>query len=105
MFECHVTIALEHGDLGQQVASALHWSTSEIERDPLLGKASYFYLTTHDTDLVRMTTRMRECVDALQAIGVPVVREKIEVIIHDTKKKGVPASLSTQVFEGKLIGR
>lgn len=91
MFECHVTLNLSDKEIGEQLGTEFHWSTSEIERDPVLGKASYFYLTTHDTDLQRMYRRMDTIVAAAKARGIFVVREKIEVIIHDTKKKVPPA--------------
>lgn len=87
MFECHITCNLADAVAAAAVAEELHWSTSEIERDPVLGKASYFYLTSHDTDLTRMQTRMAAARVNLIAAGVPVVREKIEVIIYDTKRK------------------
>ena len=87
MFECHITCALADAKKCETVADRLHWSTSQIERDPVLGKASYFYLTSHSRDLTEMTTRMRAAVQGLEQLGVQVLREKIEVIIHDTKVK------------------
>ncbi len=85
MFECHITIPLEQASIGQQVASNLHWTTSEIERDPVLGKASYFYLTTHHTNLQEMLRRMNMATNELALHGARVIREKIEVIIHDIR--------------------
>lgn len=85
LLECHITVDLDDAELAQLVADELHWKTSEIERDPLLGQASYFYLTTHDTELVRLMSRMRSATAVLKSHAVRVVREKIELIIYDTK--------------------
>jgi hypothetical protein len=92
-FECHVTVLLNDPNvpigtvrsLGAKVAKELHWSTSEIERDPVLGKDSYFYLTSHDVDLVRMMERMQKARDMARMCGLTIVREKIEVVIHDIR--------------------
>ncbi len=85
MFECHITINLKDAEIGERVAKELHWKTSEIARDPVLGKDSYFYLTTHDNDLSRMISRMKQAREKLNSGFVFVVREKIEVIIHDVR--------------------
>lgn len=86
-YECHITCHLKDGPEADEVARSLSWTTSEIERDPLLGRDSYFYLTTHDNDIQRMFTRLNLATKTLRAYGVDPVREKIELIIHDTKKK------------------
>jgi hypothetical protein len=86
-YECHITLNLSDAAVGEAVAQELHWKTSEIARDPVLGKASYFYLTTHDNDVQRMFQRMNFACMTLENWGVKVVREKIELIIHDTKTK------------------
>jgi hypothetical protein len=84
-FECHITIALEDAEIGAQIAGVLHWKTSEIARDPVLGKDSYFYLTTHSQTIQVMLTRMNAATGALRQAGVHVIREKIELIIHDIR--------------------
>jgi hypothetical protein len=87
MYECHITLPLSAREIGCKVAEEFHWSTSEIERDPVLGKASYFYLTSHDKDQVRLFKRMEQAADACINLGAEVVRKKIEHIIYDTKMK------------------
>lgn len=87
IYECHITISSDDAAVGEQVADELHWKTSEIARDPVLGQATYFYLTSHDTDTERMFRRMRQCSTTLLNSGVNVIREKIELIIYDTKGK------------------
>lgn len=99
-YECHITCSVEHAEAATQVARELHWKTSEIARDPVLGNATYFYLTTHsreeylDADPDRRTDsladtqiyqRMKAAVLRLTQLGVPVIREKIEAIVFDTK--------------------
>lgn len=84
-YECHITTRTSFSAQATTIATELHWKTSEIARDPVLGEDTYFYLTTHDSDAARMKKRMDECVARLKEAGVQVLREKIEEIIHDTK--------------------
>lgn len=86
-YECHITVDTKHAALATAVANRLHWKTSEIARDPVLGDKNFFYLTSHATDFQIMFSRMNGCAAALRDGGVPVLREKIELIIHDTKAK------------------
>lgn len=86
-FECHITVSTDHAEMATHIAERLHWKTSEIARDPVLGDKNYFYLTTHDSDMGRMLARMGTVTNALGMVGIPVIREKIELIIHDTKGK------------------
>lgn len=87
MYECHITISVLDATLGEAVAKQFHWKTSQIERDPVLGRATYFYLTSHADGPEDMFRRMRECSAELRLRGVPIVREKIELILYDTKLK------------------
>lgn len=86
-FECHITVGLEDAINAQDIADARGWSTSQIERDPVLGKASYFYLTRHGRDLEDIFDQMRGCVTHLNMRQIPVIRSKIEAILYDTKGK------------------
>jgi hypothetical protein len=94
-YECHITVHSKDGPAAEQVAKALHWNTSEIARDPVLGEDTYFYLTTHDDFLRRMHERMAQAAQALRQVGIFVVREKIEEIVHDVRHKpdGLPDDL------------
>lgn len=87
MFECHITVSTDDSEVAIKVAVDQHWKTSEIARDPVLGDKNFFYLTTHTKDYGTIWTKMRAAVDSLEAFDVPVIREKIELIIHDTKVK------------------
>jgi hypothetical protein len=87
MFECHITVSTKDADEATNIAQKVHWKTSEIARDPVLGNDTYFYLTTHANDYSMMWTRLRNTVLLLEEANVPVIREKIELIVHDTKVK------------------
>jgi len=87
MFECHITVSTEDAEVATLIAKDLHWKTSEIARDPILGDKNFFYLTTHSRDYKDMWTRLRVAVDHLEVSKIPVIREKIELIVHDTKVK------------------
>ena len=93
MFECHITCYTSQADKASAVAKTLHWKTSEIARDPVLGNDTYFYLTSHSNDLTHMMDRMKTATKTLQDFGVQIVREKIEVIIHDTKTMKGPSNV------------
>lgn len=85
MFEVHITCLLKDAEFCEKAAKALHWKFSAIAGDPVLGKDTYCYLTTHGTDLLRTVNRMSAVVADLKKEGVQVIREKIEVIIHDVR--------------------
>ena len=84
-FECHITVQVKDAAIATDVAGALHWKTSEIKRDPVLGDASHFYLTTHSDAADVMQARMCLCVSTLTDFGVRVIREKVELIIFDAR--------------------
>lgn len=86
LFECHITLDLKDAVKGQELADERGWKTSQIERDPTLGEKSYFYLTKHSRRLFNIYDDMRGMSLALyQRYNVSTVREKIELIVHDTK--------------------
>lgn len=87
MFECHITVSTEYSEKATEIAKLLHWKTSEIARDPILGNDTYFYLTTHAKEFTEMWSKLRFCVAHLDTLQVPIIREKIELIVHDTKVK------------------
>jgi hypothetical protein len=84
-YECHITLSTADASVAAAVAKYLHWKTSEIARDPVLGDDTFYYLTSHHTDYDAMKGRMEMCVTALKNSGAKVIREKIELIVHDTK--------------------
>lgn len=87
MFECHITVSTDDAELATTVAKALHWKTSEIARDPILGDKNFFYLTTHSKEFNAIWEKMNQASRTLTELKVNVIREKIELIVHDTKVK------------------
>jgi len=87
MFECHITVSTDHAETATNVAKLCHWKTSEIARDPVLGDKNFFYLTSHSKGYTEMWDKLRQTVLFLENNEVPVIREKIELIVHDTKIK------------------
>lgn len=85
IYECHITVDVQHAAVATAIAEGQHWKTSEIARDPVLGNKNFFYLTTHDADFPTMWERMVEASDTLQLRGVEVLRSKIELIIYDSR--------------------
>lgn len=84
-FECHITVPQSHAGVAHDVAQNRNWKTSEIARDPLLGDDTHFYLTCHSTDYDTIYAKMCQAVSDLQYADVPVLREKIEQIVHDVR--------------------
>lgn len=77
LFECHITCRVGDAAICESVAEAAHWKTSQIERDPLLGDDTYFYLTTHGSSFIGINRRMNIVANELRFRGAEVVREKI----------------------------
>jgi len=84
-YECHITVPLAQGPVAEDHGKRHHWKYSAIDGDPVLGKETFAYLTTHDSDLLRMQERMTMMSADLRAIGVEVIREKIELIVFDKR--------------------
>ena len=87
MFECHITVSTDNAEAAEKIAKESHWKTSEIARDPILGDKNYFYLTSHSKKYDEMWNKLRLTVSMLEMVKIPVIREKIELIVHDTKVK------------------
>lgn len=85
IFECHITCNLKHIKTAAAVADGHGWKPSTIEGDITLGKESYFYLTKHSRDYMSLFNEMQRCANALRLTGCEVIREKIELIMYDTK--------------------
>jgi hypothetical protein len=85
LYESHITCDIKDALACELIAMNRGWKTSQIARDITLGEATYFYLTTHERDLIRMQDKLRDTATALRQAGINVIREKIELIIYDTK--------------------
>lgn len=104
-FEVHVTVprpaASSIEDELQSLADSLHWKTSTITGDPLLGKGPRFYFTTHRADYVEAWTHMNMLVARLEQCGIFVLRKKIELVMYD-KVNMNPAIPKNQQERGSL---
>lgn len=87
LYECHITTRVSDAEKITQIIKGQRWKTSEIARDPVLGNATFFYLTAHDDNIQKMFSRMNAMVEELRRYNITILREKIELIIHDTKVK------------------
>lgn len=88
-YELHVTVdpphSAEQRETFERLAALMGWHTSEIARDPLLGKPTRFYFTTHEKVEEAARCELARLVGALRSHDVPVLREKIEFIVHDVR--------------------
>lgn len=84
-FESHITCPRDRADDVEAVGSIRGWKFSKIDGDPLLGKQPYAYLTNYNEDAMTLFADMKATSHALNDRKVPVLREKIEEIIYDTK--------------------
>lgn len=95
LFECHVTVlrpslgSVEREQM-TNIAARLHWKTSEIDGDPVLGKHVFFYFTSYGATFEALEGRMQELRRTLESPGIDikVVRMKIERIEFDWRAEG-----------------
>lgn len=84
-YEAHVTIGLRHAKVAGPIGERLGWKTSQIARDAILGDDTFFYFTRHSQDGFSLMDRVEELRRELRRTDVPVLREKIEAILYDTR--------------------
>lgn len=87
LYELHITINIADAQLAEPIAKELHWKTSQIMGDPVLGAKPFAYLTSYVRSFTSGAAReqLNKAVQALRVGGIPVIREKIEQIIHDVR--------------------
>ena len=83
-FECHLTYNVADSALIETFATE-GWKFSAIDGDPILGAKPHCYLTCHHTDWVQMWSKMFNKVQHIREHGKEPLREKIELIVYDTK--------------------
>jgi hypothetical protein len=81
MFEAHITYDGRHRAVVEYHCPK-GWKFSAIDGDPVLGKKVFCYLTSYDVDGKRLLERLYT---AIAAVPVLPCREKIEMIVYDTK--------------------
>lgn len=87
-FKPHVIGSRDHVE---KCVQAYGWTFSAIDEDPYLGKGVKCYATKHYPfrihadavlDVVKLASKW------LQEDGITVIREKLELVIYDSKQKG-----------------
>ncbi len=92
MYECHITIESPKTyktTLGILV-EALGWKFSAIDGDPTLGDGVKYYATNHykaSKNVLDVIEEMNNLAMKLMDSKFKVVRQKVELIIYDTKRK------------------
>lgn len=88
-FEIHITVSGAQAREARLVAEIVGWKFSAIDGDPLLGPGVNCYLTHHAKDFMKALEQLRSvCLD-LNNHHVQVLRQKIELVVFDTKRKGL----------------
>lgn len=92
-YECHITLKGVPGDLLKRQVESYHgWKFSAIDGDPTLGQSVFCYATKHYNakhELDYVIERMHEVATELagKAVVEEVIREKVELVVYDTKHK------------------
>lgn len=84
-FESHVTCDVADAIVVERVANQAGWKFSRIDGDALMGAKPHCYLTAYSPDAQTLKDDMDVVVELLKFNHVPVLRQKIERIIFDTK--------------------
>ena len=90
-YECHITIEGDK-DTSEKLVTHVGWKFSAIDGDPSLGEGVKCYATMHYNNrvpLVEVIDRVQTTANALRAAGLHVVREKVEMVVYDTRSKSV----------------
>ena len=85
MFEIHITCNTTDKELIDEIARERAWKTSSITGDPVLGPETRYYLTTHAKNFPKAYTEMTEMSSCLGDNGIAITRQKIELIVFDTR--------------------
>lgn len=97
-YECHITFTFiwhDTTDLKALIERDTGWKWSQIDGDPVLGPGRKTYLTKHFpastntshtmADAEPVVAKMAKAAAYLRGCGLEVLREKVELVIYDTK--------------------
>lgn len=90
-YECHITVE-GNKELAEHCIAAFGWKFSAIDGDPSLGDGVKCYATIHYNNrvpLVEVIDRVQSAAKKLRNDGLNVVREKVEMVVYDTRSKSV----------------
>lgn len=97
-YECHVTMLEGKGDkeaLKLIVEGQSGWRFSAIEGDINLGSGVKFYATRQFNSKLRAAEVIDKLTDMgklMRSVGAEVLREKVEIVIFDTRSSKVRAA-------------
>ena len=88
-YECHITLkdSLPRDYVRQQVEE-FNWKFSAIDGDPILGNETFCYATRHYPESKPKDEVIKDMNDMAVRLAkdeIEVVREKVELVIYDTK--------------------
>lgn len=92
-YETHITMRGDPKTI-EPLVKATGWKFSAIDGDPVLGKGALCYATAHfkgSRDTADVVIAMGIIADELAAKGVEVIRQKVELVVFDTKGPRVAA--------------
>jgi len=92
-YECHVTM-LGNKEVLKRITENIGWVFSSIENDANLGEGVKMYATKQLNKRVQDRGAVQILQDAAQLLrdwGADVLREKVEVVIFDTRSSKVRA--------------
>ncbi len=101
-FEWHITCPKQYAKKVETFVNEVEDATlvfSVITGCPILGQGQYCYVTGYQTNDIRALGEVIMITTALEGMGVPVLRSKIENIIYDTKTN---VNLISEVHTGPL---
>lgn len=89
-YECHITIkpGTTDKEIIHRAVEHYGWKFSSIDGDPTLGKEVFCYATQHFPMRYKVKYvigSMNTVADALTNGGFEIVRQKVELIVYDTK--------------------
>lgn len=90
-YECHITMRGDPEFIRPLVESSVTgWKFSAIDGDPVLGNGVLCYATSHfpvrlSQDVV--VEKMNFVAHCLSQQGAEVIRQKVELVVYDTKHK------------------
>lgn len=90
-YECHITLSTETNkskDDLKCIVESIGWVFSCIDNDIVLGQGIKCYATKHFNKKFDIAYIMNEVVKAsknISYLGGKVIREKIELVLYDTK--------------------
>lgn len=90
MYECHITLELTNIAYIEELIESMGWKFSKIDGDPVLGEGVKCYATAHfnaSKNVSEVIEEMSHVAGSLHVCGYKVIRQKVELIVYDTKRK------------------